>query len=63
MSFDVHYPNRKDRVAPYHGSARFDRTCRPGGSCPWCARARQISKLRIAAAVKTEVAYVRTFTS
>jgi hypothetical protein len=37
MAFDKNYPNRKDRRSPYiHGSSRFDRTCRPGGSCPWC---------------------------
>ncbi len=37
MSFDKHYPKRKDRRQPYaRGSQRFDRTCRPGGSCPYC---------------------------
>jgi hypothetical protein len=36
MSFDNHYPNRKDWRKPYHRSRAFDRTCRPGGSCPWC---------------------------
>jgi hypothetical protein len=36
MSFDKKYPNRKDRRKPYYRSGRFDRTCRPGGSCPYC---------------------------
>lgn len=36
MSFDKDYPNRKDKLKPYHKSKRFDRTCRTGGDCPWC---------------------------
>ncbi len=36
MSFNNHYPNRKDDRRCYHGSAAFDRTCRNGGSCVWC---------------------------
>jgi len=26
---------------PYYGSGKFDRTCRPGGSCPYCRDSRQ----------------------
>lgn len=41
MSFDKHYPNRKDHRRPYRrGSKRFDRTCRNHGSCPYCERGR-----------------------
>ncbi len=37
MSFDgKHYPNRKDWRRPYRKSARFDASCRPGGSCGYC---------------------------
>lgn len=36
MTFDKHYPNRKDHRKQYYGSARFDRSCRPGGDCPYC---------------------------
>lgn len=36
MGFDRQYPNRKDRRKPYRRSARFDRTCRTGGSCGYC---------------------------
>jgi hypothetical protein len=36
MAFDNRYPNRKDRRRPYYRGGRFDRTCRPGGSCPYC---------------------------
>lgn len=36
MSFDAEYPNRKDRRKPYRTTGRFDRSCRPGGDCPWC---------------------------
>ena len=36
MSFDKPYKNRKDHRKPYHGSKVIDRSCRPGGDCPWC---------------------------
>lgn len=37
MSFDKHYPNRKDRRKQYHRRAeRNDMTCRPHGGCPYC---------------------------
>jgi hypothetical protein len=36
MSFDNKYPNRKDHRKAYRGSKAIDRSCRPGGSCPWC---------------------------
>lgn len=42
MSFDNHnYPNRKDHRKPYHKSGKHDRSCRPGGSCPYCKGNRQ----------------------
>lgn len=52
MGFDKRYPKRKDRRKPYSGSKRFDRSCRNHGSCPWCERARTISKLRLEADTK-----------
>ena len=36
MGFDNKYPNRKDWLKPYYRSKRFDRTCRPNGSCGYC---------------------------
>ncbi len=37
MSFDnKDYPNRKDKRTICHKSGKFDRTCRPNGSCPYC---------------------------
>ena len=36
MSFDNHYPQRKDWRKPYRKSKAFDRSCRPHGSCDWC---------------------------
>jgi len=41
MAFDKDYPNRKDKRKPYYKSKAFDRTCRNGGSCPYCAEGRQ----------------------
>jgi hypothetical protein len=48
MSFDNVHPNRKDWRKPYHGSKRFDRSCRCGGNCGWCEGNRTIrdKKLR-----------------
>jgi hypothetical protein len=40
MSFDKQYPNRKDKREQYHRSGKTDKTCRPGGSCPYCQRNR-----------------------
>ena len=31
----------KEHRKPYYNSGRFDRTCRPHGSCPYCQRGRQ----------------------
>jgi len=36
MSFDKHYPNRKDWRKPYTKSKRFDRSCRCHGGCDYC---------------------------
>lgn len=36
MGFDKVYPNRKDKRKPFRKSARFDRSCRHGGSCDYC---------------------------
>ena len=46
MSFDKKYPNRKDKRKPYHGSKKFDRSCRSGGNCPWCEENRTHSTRR-----------------
>lgn len=42
MSFDNHYQHRKDRRKQYQKKCeKVDRTCRPGGSCPWCQQNRK----------------------
>lgn len=46
MSFDKHYPKRKDRRGQYHDSRRFDRSCRSHGDCPWCERNRKHANKR-----------------
>jgi hypothetical protein len=41
MSFDKDYPNRKDHRKPYTKKAeKCNRSCRPGGSCPYCRNGR-----------------------
>jgi hypothetical protein len=42
MGFDNKYPNRKDWRDGYHKSGKYDASCRPGGSCPYCRGNRQI---------------------
>lgn len=46
MSFDNHYPKRKDWRQPYRKSKAFDRSCRNGGRCSYCRDARLFSKRR-----------------
>ncbi len=46
MSFDNTYPNRKDHRKTYNDGRDADRTCRAGGSCPWCQRGRQYKHKR-----------------
>jgi hypothetical protein len=41
MGFDKKYPNRKDKRKQYYKSGAVDKSCRPGGSCPWCAGNRE----------------------
>jgi len=36
MGFDKNYPRRKDQRKRHRRSAAFDRSCRPGGDCPYC---------------------------
>ncbi len=47
MSFDTHYPKRKDWRKAYHGSKAIDATCRNHGSCPWCEKNRKYNQLKI----------------
>lgn len=46
MSFDNNYPNRKDRRKQYYRSGVFDRSCRPGGDCPYCKRNRLFNRIK-----------------
>lgn len=47
MSFDNDYPNRKDKRKKYYRSKRFDRSCHPRGSCPYCACGRAFPKRKL----------------
>jgi hypothetical protein len=37
--------HKKEKRAPYYKSGKFDRTCRPHGSCPYCQSNRKHSEL------------------
>lgn len=55
MSLDKSIAHGKDKRRQYRKSAAFDRTCRPGGSCPYCSRGRQHkNRKRIAQAIDKE---------
>lgn len=41
MSLDKAIKRGKEHRKHYYRSLTFDTTCRPHGSCPWCARARR----------------------
>ncbi len=36
MSLDKSIKHGKEHRKPFRGSARFDRSCRTGGDCPYC---------------------------
>lgn len=46
MSFDNHYPNRKDKRRAYYGAKSHSRGCRNHGRCPYCASGRAYKNKR-----------------
>jgi hypothetical protein len=52
MSLNKAIQHGKEYRKPYHGSKRFDRTCRCHGSCPWCQNGRAASTARREASAK-----------
>ena len=40
MSLDKAIKHGKEKRKQYYRSKRFDKTCRPNGSCPWCRKNR-----------------------
>lgn len=52
MALDKAIEHGKEKRKGYHKSAAFDRTCRPGGTCPYCARGRQHKNRKRLAAAK-----------
>jgi len=59
MGFEKAYPNRKDWLGTYHKSGKFDRTCRPGGSCPYCQNNRKIGDKKRALKVRDAMDDIR----
>lgn len=55
MSFDKNYPNRKDKRKPYYGGGKCYRSCRPGGSCPYCQANRQYQQKKADASFKQDM--------
>jgi hypothetical protein len=44
MSLNKAIQYGKEYRKPYRGSARFDRSCRNHGTCPWCQEGRKHSE-------------------
>lgn len=55
MSLDKAIQHGKEKRQPYRHSKRFDKSCRNHGDCPWCERARQLSKLKLRVKVADEM--------
>jgi len=55
VSLDKAIKHGKERRKPYRKSAAFDRSCRPGGGCPWCAGNRTYQARRAEAAAREEM--------
>lgn len=55
MGFEKDYPNRKDHRKPYRKAGKYDRTCRPGGSCPYCQGNRLVGQKRKLMAAKDDL--------
>lgn len=61
MAFNKQYENRKDWRRPYLHSARFDKSCRPHGGCPYCLRGRLYSYLKRKSKALYEQAAIKDF--
>jgi len=55
MSLEKGIISKKEHRSPYRKSERWDRTCRPHGSCPWCEGRRLNKKRFIDKMAKKEV--------
>lgn len=54
MSLDKAIARGKEKRRPYYRAGRHDRTCRPGGSCPWCRENRTIQERRARTAAEDQ---------
>lgn len=52
MGLEKAIEHGKEHRKPYYKAGKYDKTCRPHGSCPWCQRNRQHKHLRAALAAE-----------
>ena len=52
MSLDKSIEHGKEKRKQYRKSAAIDRSCRPGGSCPYCQRGRRHRHMKQIASAK-----------
>lgn len=55
MSLDKSIEHNKDYRKPYYRAGRFDPTCRPGGTCPYCVNSRLHSRRKKEIRAKEEI--------
>ena len=55
MSLDKAIEHGKEKRKPYYRSGRFDPTCRPNGSCPYCQNNRMHRHKKKECACKNQV--------
>lgn len=57
MSLNKAIEHGKEHRKPYFKSERFDPTCRPGGTCPYCQRRHRFSTMRVRAKAQDELTH------
>jgi len=57
MSLEKAINHHKEYRKPYYRSGRFDCTCRPHGSCPYCFNNRYHRHHKIFAAIEDEIKF------
>lgn len=55
MSLNKAINSGKEYRKPYYRSGRFDRTCRPNGSCPYCFNNRYHKHFKVFQAIEDEL--------
>jgi hypothetical protein len=55
MGLEKAIEHGKEHRKPYYRAGKFDRTCRPHGSCPWCRNNRLYKHKKAAEAANERI--------